>query len=110
MELDGLSVEQRRQLSRVLRRGAVPSDPAVLTAAVRLHDLGEHYRLARRRRRTTGALPLTSEGLKGFRSRVSGCIAAGAGSKTSTSQRSSLKTALRRSIIHKRVSTVENHA
>lgn len=56
VELDGLTVEQRRQLSRVWRRGAVPSDPAVLIAAVRLHDLGEHYRLARRRRRTTGAL------------------------------------------------------
>lgn len=77
----------------------MPSDPAVLTAAVSLHDLGEHYRLARRRRRTTGALPLTSKGLIGFRSRVSGCTAAGAGSKASTSQRSSLMTALMRSIM-----------
>lgn len=54
--LEGLTTKQRRQIAQVWRPGAVPSDPAVLTAALRLHDLAERYRLGKRRRRTVGAV------------------------------------------------------
>jgi len=54
--LEGLTTNQRRQIAQVWRPGAVPSDPAVLTAALRLHDLAERYRLGKRRRRTVGAV------------------------------------------------------
>lgn len=49
--LDGLTPGQRRQVTRIWRRGPVPTDPMVLTAALRLHDLGEHYE---RRRQYNG--------------------------------------------------------
>lgn len=54
--LDGLTSEQRRQVGRVWGRGPVPTDPAVLTAALRLHDLLERQRQGNRRRRITGVV------------------------------------------------------
>lgn len=43
-QLDGLSRGQRRQVAEVLRRGDVPTDPAVLRAAVRVGTISMAYR------------------------------------------------------------------
>ncbi|TQK31852.1 hypothetical protein FBY28_4897 [Arthrobacter sp. SLBN-53] len=49
--LGSLNADQRRQVARVWRRGPVPADPVVLTAALRLHDIVESSRQATRRSR-----------------------------------------------------------
>lgn len=52
--LEGLTADQRRQVTRIWRRGPVPADPMVLTAALRLHDLVERYRRDNQSRRKSG--------------------------------------------------------
>ncbi len=47
--LSGLTADQRRQVARVWKRGPVPADPVVLTAALRLYDIVESSRPASRR-------------------------------------------------------------
>lgn len=54
--LEGLTTDQRQQVSRVWQRGPVPSDPAVLTAVLRLHAVFVRQRQGNRRRRITGAV------------------------------------------------------
>lgn len=54
--LDGLSTHQRRQVATVWRRGPAPTDPAVLIAVLRLHDLLHRYRQANRKRRVVGVV------------------------------------------------------
>lgn len=54
--LDGLTTAQRQQVSRVWRHGPVPTDPAVLTAALRLHAVFAQQRQGNRGRRITGAV------------------------------------------------------
>lgn len=54
--LDGLTADQRGQVTRIWRRGPVPTDPMVLTAALRLHDLSESYRRGNQSRRKTGVV------------------------------------------------------
>ncbi len=54
--LAGLDRDQRRQLARVWRRGPVPADTDVLTAALRYHALSKQYRLRTQKRRRRGAL------------------------------------------------------
>ena len=54
--LDGLTPDQRRQVTWIWRRGPVPTDPMVLTASLRLHNLGEHYERRRQYNRKTGVV------------------------------------------------------
>lgn len=49
--LSRLTADQRQQVARVWRRGPVPADPVVLTAALCLYDIVESSRQATRRSR-----------------------------------------------------------
>lgn len=49
--LGSLTADQRRQVARVWRRGPVPADPVVLTAALRMYDMIESSRQTTRRTR-----------------------------------------------------------
>jgi predicted chitinase len=64
--LDGLSGPQRSEAVRTLRHGAIPADPAVLAAAIRVRTLSMAYqRRARRWHRTSRWLPHRAPGALG---------------------------------------------
>jgi hypothetical protein len=58
--VDGLNLSQRSQAVQALRRGEVPSDPAVLAAAIRIGNLSMAYqrRVPRWQRRVAWCVPV----------------------------------------------------